>query len=63
MGLVICKRLIEANEGTIEIDSEGKDMGCTVKFTMKMSVPPENEIGLIQEGQRDNNNNSIGGGF
>ena len=55
MGLVICRRLIKANEGDIEIDSEGKDMGCTVRFTMKMSVPQENEIGLIQEEQRDNN--------
>ena len=36
MGLLICKKLVQANEGIIEIHSEGKDMGCTVRFTMKM---------------------------
>ena len=39
MGLVICKRLVIANQGDIEIDSEGRGKGCTVRFTMQMHVP------------------------
>ena len=44
MGLLICKRLVNANKGEIEIHSDGKDMGCTVRFTMQMMIPSEDEI-------------------
>jgi len=39
MGLVICKRLVEANQGRIYIHSEGANQGTAVKFNMKMRVP------------------------
>lgn len=44
MGLVICKKLINVNNGEIEIDSEGKGLGCTVRFTMRMQIPEQAEI-------------------
>ena len=36
MGLLICKRLIEANNGEIEIHSDGPNLGCIVRFTAKV---------------------------
>ena len=44
MGLLICKRLVEANHGTIEIHSDGKDKGCTIRFTMRMHEPTTEQI-------------------
>ena len=54
MGLVICKRLVKANHGDIEIDSEGKDLGCTVRFTMQMIVPEEKDIQMLIDEACDN---------
>ena len=36
MGLMICKHLVEMNQGAIEVHSDGKDQGSTFTFTMKM---------------------------
>ena len=49
MGLVICKKLINVNNGEIEIDSEGKGLGCTVRFTMRMQIPEQAEISNLQD--------------
>lgn len=39
MGLMISKKLVELNEGTIEVHSGGKDKGSIFTFTMKMQLP------------------------
>ena len=49
MGLIICKSLVKANEGSFEIHSDGIGMGCTVRFTMKMQIPSEEEIENIKQ--------------
>ena len=36
MGLMICQKLVELNSGTIEVYSEGENMGSVFSFTMKM---------------------------
>ena len=54
MGLVICKRLTNVNKGEIEIDSEGKGMGCTVRFTMQMHIPEQEEIQVLLDDMIDN---------
>ena len=49
LGLVISKRLVEANGGTIQIQSEGENMGSSFRFNMKMRLPlPSEEIGDVQ---------------
>ena len=35
-GLLICKHQIEANKGSIEIHSDGPDLGTIVRFSMPM---------------------------
>lgn len=39
MGLTICKKIIDENQGTIEVYSAGKDKGATFQFTMNMQEP------------------------
>ena len=46
MGLLICKRLIEANSGEIEIHSDGPNMGCIVRFTLPMIIPTAEDLKL-----------------
>ncbi len=41
MGLVICKKIVEINEGRITVMSKGLERGSTFQFTMKMSIPEE----------------------
>ena len=36
LGLMVCKNLVERNEGTIEVDSEGLGKGAVFTFSMKM---------------------------
>lgn len=38
MGLLICKRLVEASNGGIDIYSNGQGKGTIVQFTMSMKV-------------------------
>ena len=49
IGLVICKRLVEANYGKIEIHSDGDTKGTTVRFSMHMALPTEQEIEETKE--------------
>lgn len=39
MGLMICKNLVEQNQGTINVHSDGLDKGSIFSFTMKMNLP------------------------
>jgi signal transduction histidine kinase len=41
IGMPLAKRIIEAHGGTIEIESEGAQTGCTIIFTLP--VQPDNE--------------------
>ena len=43
MGLMICKKLVELNNGIIVVHSEGKDKGSIFSFTMKMKKPVDHE--------------------
>jgi len=47
MGLIICKELVENNEGSINVFSAGPDKGTTFQFTMKMTVPENNPDNLL----------------
>ena len=38
MGLMICQNLVELNSGTIDVYSEGEDLGSVFSFTMKMKL-------------------------
>ena len=57
MGLVICKKLINVNHGEIEIDSEGNGLGCTVRFTMRMTIPEPAEIQNMIDNMSENSEN------
>ena len=37
MGLTICKKIVENNDGKIDVFSAGEDQGSTFMFSMKMS--------------------------
>ena len=37
MGLNICKKIIDENEGTIEVFSDGENQGATFQFSMNMN--------------------------
>ena len=39
MGLVICKAIVEANEGSIEAISQGQNMGSVFKFSLAVTLP------------------------
>ena len=41
MGLMICKKLVELNGGSIEVNSDGRDKGSIFSFTMKMQIPSQ----------------------
>lgn len=41
MGLMICQKLVEQNDGTIEVHSDGRDMGSMFSFSMKMQMPSQ----------------------
>mgnify|MGYP001626735654 CR=1 FL=1 len=44
LGLSICKAIIRANDGRIEIKSDGLNKGTTVIFTMMMETIPTDEL-------------------
>lgn len=35
LGLMICKKLVQLNEGQISLHSDGQNKGCTISFSMK----------------------------
>ena len=41
MGLMICQKLVECNQGTIQVHSDGENMGGIFTFTMIMELPIE----------------------
>ena len=43
MGLMICKQLVELNQGVIELTSEGVNKGATVFFTFKAWLDNPNQ--------------------
>ena len=55
MGLMICKELIEANHGTIDVVSDGENLGSRFIFTMRMETTPKPTV----EGSRMNVNDSL----
>ena len=42
LGLLLCKYLVENNQGKIEIFSEGNNCGAVVRFDMRMQLSIEN---------------------
>lgn len=43
LGLAICRRLVEMMGGRIELESPGEGRGTTVRFTVPLDVPVEDE--------------------
>lgn len=43
LGLAICRRLVEMMGGQIELESPGEGRGTTVRFTIPLDVPVEDE--------------------
>ncbi|MCH8947429.1 MAG: response regulator [Acidobacteria bacterium] len=43
LGLAICRRLVEMMGGQIELESPGEGRGTTVRFTVPLDVPVEDE--------------------
>ena len=44
MGLTICKKIVENNDGYIDVFSAGEDQGSTFIFSMKMSQIVEDSL-------------------
>lgn len=42
-GLSICKSLVQASGGTIDVFSQGVNKGSTYKFSMKMNTRKKNK--------------------
>ena len=53
MGLMISKKLVEINQGTIRVHSDGDRKGSVFSFTMKMRIPQELQIEKIVEEPKD----------
>ena len=50
LGLMICKNLVEQNNGSLEVYSEGINMGSTFSFTMQMeNVGGFNELEILKQ--------------
>jgi len=43
MGLMICEKLVTLNGGTISVKSDGRDMGSIFTFTMRMTIPSDEQ--------------------
>lgn len=44
IGLLLCKQLIEANGGKLEVHSDGENAGVTARFNMPMKLSIENGL-------------------
>ena len=50
LGLMICKNLVEENNGSLQVYSEGLNRGSTFSFTMQMeSVGGFNELEILKQ--------------
>ena len=50
LGLMICKSLVEQNNGTISVYSEGQNRGSTFSFSMKMEcIGGQDELGILKQ--------------
>ncbi len=51
MGLTLCKKIVEGEQGHIECFSGGPQKGSTFAFSMSMNLPEKSQNGLsvIQE--------------
>ena len=44
MGLMVCKKLVDLNGGSIKVHSSGREKGSIFTFTMKMRMPTKKEL-------------------
>lgn len=49
LGLAICRRLVEMMGGRIELESSGQGLGTTVRFTVPLDAPVEDEPHLARQ--------------
>ena len=49
LGLMICKSLIEQNEGRFSVHSAGAEMGSVFMFTMRMAIVEGQNLGTIKQ--------------
>ena len=49
MGLMVSQKLIELNQGSIWVHSDGKQKGSIFSFKMKMKLPREKRSGEIED--------------
>ena len=54
LGLYICKKIVEGNDGEISFASEGKDKGTTFSFTLPVfkNQQPVDQRGIITRGNK-----------
>ena len=51
MGLMICKKLVEANRGTLSVMSEGENCGSSFVFTMQVFQERQSRVESSTESQ------------
>ena len=62
LGLVICKNLVEINDGTIQVSSYGVNRGTVIAFTMQMSLcgRSPHQLGIEEEVKVNVDDSSVG---
>ena len=44
MGLIICKEILRSSNGTIDVSSDGDDLGATFAIQMEMHLPKPERV-------------------